>query len=172
MATRKQSVVKGKAFILAKLVVIVSVLYCGALSQDRSNVETTTIKGTVVAEYNSLTPCGWHVCGLSLVVRLDKQKPDTYAVVHVEYMDNHSLPKHGKPSELVQRATRWKFLATSEGLQPLQKYWNIIEGGRDVSNEAKIEAWLLLKDAKTEALPFGLPIQNYRVRVGKFKKIG
>ena len=55
-------------FALATL--FVSILAAVVASQTVPKPEKITIKGTVVAEYNSLISCGWHVCGLSLIVRL------------------------------------------------------------------------------------------------------
>ncbi len=142
----------------------------------QENPDKKTVKGTVVAEYTGMLANGcYHVCGLSLVVKLDNQTTDQYVVVQVEYMDDRSLPMNRLPVRLVEKAARWMFEATLEGSEkaPLQKYMKFIDEktGKDVSNETAISAWRLLKGAENEKLPFGEPLATYRVKVGKFKSI-
>jgi hypothetical protein len=146
-------------------------LFHAADAQKKEAKATAIIKGTVVAEYNSLAACGWHVCGLALIVRLDKRGSTEYVVVNVAYMDQRSLPQNGKPLELVQSAKRWKFITTVDSQRPLDQYWSITDNGKDVSTEVKAPAWSLLNGAKDEVLPFGVLVRHFSVDVGNFKKI-
>lgn len=144
------------------------------VGQKPQNQKPEEIKGIVIAEYRGmLAHACYHVCGLSLVVKLDKLLPARFVLVHVEYMDVHSLPRNGLPVQLVEKAARWKFDATpNEEATPLQKYVKFIDqNGKDVSDEAKLLAWELLKGAESESLPYGKPLETFSVKVGKFKSI-
>ena len=141
----------------------------------QTKAKNVTIKGTVVASFTMSPLIGcYHVCGLSLVVRLDKQSRDGFVVVIVEYMDDHSRADSGMPSQLIEKAARWKFEASLEPDRsfPLQQYLSSIDqNGKDISKEISISAWKLLKGAENELLPYGKQIPSYRVRPGKFKSI-
>ena len=137
--------------------------------------KNVTIKGTVVAEYEGIpVHACYHVCGLSLVVKLDKPRIDTYVAVNVEYMDDHSRSDYGLPSQLVEKTARWKFDASveSNSSPPLQQYVRVIDqDGKDITKEEGISAWKLLRGAESESLPYGEQIPSYRVSPGKFKSI-
>lgn len=146
-----------------------------AFSQQPEKVRTEEVRGTVVAEYYWIIgqSC-YHVCGLRLVVRLDKPQNE-YVVVAVEYMDDRSSPNGGKPVELVIKAARWKFKGSpdAKGSSPLEGNIRTIDQsiGRDTAPDTRIAAWRLLPGAEKEVLPFGKSIDKYVVRVGKFKSI-
>jgi hypothetical protein len=146
------------------------------VAQQSTNQKAIEIKGLVVAEARgpmALVAC-YHVCGLSLVVKLDKLVPVQYVIVQVEYMGVSSLPGNGLPLQLVEKASRWKFEGILEASEstPLQRYINFADtNGNNVSKDTAIVAWGLLKGAENETLPFGESIRTYRVAVGKYKKI-
>ena len=161
----------SKFWLIALLVLsIVPLAAYGQISERKD-----TIKGTVVAEGVTFDPCGWHVCGLSLIVRLDKPNRYKHVVVHVTYMDDRSKPLQGKPTDLVKFARRWKFTATSENdnIRPLQQYLKFInmETGKDERAEFRSPAWALIDGAESEKLPFGKSVPNYNVDVGAFKPL-
>jgi hypothetical protein len=152
---------------LVLLVILLSIL---ATAQKKE--KKVMIAGTVVAESIDIHPCTWHICSLEMVVRLDEKGRTEYVVVNLTYMDDRSRPQNGKPLELVQKAGRWKFTATSETEEELERYWNVqTRDGKDLSEEFKQPAWLLLPGAENEILPFGTLVRRYSVRVGKFKQL-
>lgn len=164
----------SKIFRILPIALLTALSLSAASAQSSEKKSVVKIRGTVVAEYNSLIPCGWHVCGMSLIVKLDKPEPYKYVVVNVTYMDQHRLPQRGRPVDLAKGAKRWKFTAVSSDaeMQPLQQYWKIHnENGEDVSQEVKSPAWSLLEGATDEDLPYGKPIPNFEVGVGKYKRI-
>nr|MBA2380402.1 hypothetical protein [Blastocatellia bacterium] len=124
-----------------------------------SHREIVEITGTVVAEFSGqIVHACYHVCGLTLLVKLDGLRPIQYAVIQVKYMDVRSMPRNGMPVQLVKRAARWSFEATIElgEKKPLQQYMTSIDGqGSDVSKELAIPAWRLLRGSEHEKIPFG-----------------
>lgn len=156
------------------LVAVLGILSFFSLSMAQSQLSTKeTIKGTVVAEDYQIVHACYHVCGLSLIVRLDKT--DQYVIVQVEYMDNHKLPRSGLPVELVFQSRRWKFKSTrdeSADEQELKEYLPIIrDKDIEINEEFGIPAWELLKGAENEKLPFGKRLPFYRVKAGNFTKL-
>jgi len=145
-----------------------------AFGQKTKDKKVTKIKGAVVAEYRELAHACYHVCGLTLLLKLDKSSPIRFAVIRVEYMDDHSMSRYGMPVQLVEKASRWEFEAILEDgkAMPLQEYMKFIDqNGKDVSQEMATSAWDLLRGAENEKLPYGEPLATYRVSVGKFKSI-
>ena len=150
------------------LVVLLFILIAPVLSPAETR---SKIKGTVVAEssWNGLHAC-WHVCGLTLLVRLDRE--GTYVIVNMTYMDDHSKPMNGAPLELTRRSQRWQFKVEKGGeASPLLQDMSITESDVDVKERVKVPAWRVLAGAENEALPFGKWIPSYSVAVGKFKSL-
>lgn len=143
-----------------------------SFAQQQEKPRTETVRGRVVAEstWNFFQAC-YHVCGLRLIVRLEKTYPE-YVVVSVEYMDDRTAPNDGRPVELVKNASKWKFKATKEGEASLEEHVRTTDlSGRDTTKEMRLSAWRLLPGAESEILPFGIVVARYGVGVGKYNRI-
>jgi hypothetical protein len=159
---------------MLKSFLIVCLLVSPSLVTPQVQPKSRTIKGLVVAEYHwAFGQACYHVCGINLIVRLDKTT-DEYVVVNIEYMDDRGAANGGRPVDIVRKAARWKFIGTLESESaPLEANLRTTDQstGRDTTDETRIAAWRLLPEAEKEVLPFGKPIVRYAVKVGKFKRI-
>ena len=147
-----------------------------AHAQNLKSQKKGKLKATAIAQY-SFPLCVWHPCAVELIVRLDdrKSQKSSYARVTVEYFPSLSLPNRGFPSELVDRAKKWKFKARRDSSQDAktQKYLKIIDSDtqKDVSEETKAPAWQLLSGAKDEKIPFDEVLPYYFVESGDYKEV-
>lgn len=163
-----------------KFVCLVTFLFSVMLALTANSQEKTKgitkVRGTVVAEEGFLLVGCYHVCELTLLVRLDEsnQSDAKYVIVSVKYMDRYDLPQHGRPLELVKRARRWVFTAKLSDEKPilLQKFVEAHDqSGNSITEEWKLPAWKLLEGVADEQLPFGKPILSYEVEPGKYRLV-
>jgi hypothetical protein len=159
------------AFLTALSVIAISTT---SFAQERSSKRPISIRGRVVASEVSYVRACYHLCGLSLIVKLDKPELGRYVVLNVEYMDDRSSPDYGAPTQLLKTSARWKFKAgheTSETVELREFMRSFGADGREITSEAAIPLWKLLNGAETEKLPFGTSLKVYRVKVGRFRPI-
>jgi hypothetical protein len=140
-----------------------ALLVIGANGQKKEKKET--IKGIVVAQY-SFPMCSYHPCVASLVVKTTDAEPTRFIRVGVIYFSDHNRSDQGFPVVLVERSQKWKFKAMRKEIYegPLEKYLRTMdyETGRDITEEMAVPAWILLKGAEDEKLPFGKILPYYK----------
>lgn len=149
-------------------VLLIAFLVGIAQAQLSTRPKATSLNGTVVAvdTYWPLLGC-YHVCGFSLIVRID-DKPARYANVRVAFMDDRHTREKGPQQGLIEQSRRWRFKVTlaEPPATILEQHW---ETNRET--DPRREAWRLLKGAENENLPFGERIPHYYVEVGEYKPI-
>jgi len=145
-------------------------------AQNSKIEQKEKITGTVIAQYsmNALL-CVYHPCAVWLLVRLDqsKGKESLLARVTVEYFPNDNLTNRGFPTELVDKAKKWKFTAVRDANRntAIEKYINSVDTtGKNITEEIATPAWILLSGAENEKIPVGEVLPSYFVKTGDYKK--
>lgn len=144
--------------------------------QTQETRKRKNLVGTVVAVFGfQFFPCTCS-CGASLILRLSDthHKPIQYAQVVVIYWPDSRLPENGFPRELVVRSRKWSFQAVRVKKEDTQlkelmrftqvsSYEDMINGkGIDVTDEVRMQNWILLPGAESEQLPFGQTLPYYK----------
>jgi hypothetical protein len=132
----------------------------------RQKVEKIT--GVVVAYNDSLflLPC-YHLCGGSLIVRVDKSEKPHYIRVDFGY------PLDKFPKALVERSKQYRFrlVRTKDDDSPLQEFVPA-ENEKGEAIDVKLPMWRLVPGAESEKLPFGETLPSYNLTVKVSELIG
>ena len=145
-------------------------------AQNSKIEQKEKITGTVIAQYSiSALLCVYHPCAVWLLVHLDQSndKEPILARVMVEYFPNDNLPNRGFPTELVDKAKKWKFTAVRNANQDtaIEKYINSVDTtGKNITEEIATPAWVLLPGAENVKIPVGEVLPFYFVKTGDYKK--
>src|SRR3954452_1817001 len=92
------------------LCVSFTALCCTAFGQQPKEKTAIRLNGVVVAKYRELVHACYHMCSVTLLVKLDKPSASRFVIINVDYMDYRSLPQNRKPVPLVEKASRWEFM--------------------------------------------------------------
>ncbi len=160
---------KTFTFLIAALMFFVS-----TVSAKQSNkTKTLKIKGTVVAvdTMYPLMMC-YHVCMVSLLVRLDGKESGKYAIVNVRHMDDRHFKERGLHVELVEKVRNWEFIGAPNTPEKvtLEEFRQTRSGNSEENAGPSITYWTPLEGAQDAQIPFGSLVSSYNVEIGKFKK--
>jgi hypothetical protein len=160
---------KAYIFLIATLLLFVS----KASAQNSNKAKSIKIKGTVVAvdTMYPLMMC-YHVCMISLLVKLGGKETGKYAIVNVRHMDDRHFEERGLHVALIEKSDNWEFIGTPNTPDRLTLTEFRPVSSRSSANIAEpgITYWTLLEGAEGLQLPFGNFVSSYNVEIGKFKR--
>jgi hypothetical protein len=131
------------------------------------------IVGTIVA-YHPIS-CRHHQCFLWIIVSTkgSKESQPRFVQMRVEYDFDTDKPNDGFPLELVESAKEWRFRAerdvASDIAIPQYEKIGDSKAGEDIGARFAIPAWIILRGAEVEKLPYGEVLPAYQVKYNGYK---